>query len=93
MTIGFCRLELYLPDSASLKAKRSLLKSLSARIRNKFNVSVSEVGDNELWQKALLGVAVVSNETRFANQVLSKVVDMVQSETRVELLDYSLEML
>ena len=93
MTIGFCRLELYLPGSGSLKAKRSLLKSMSVRIRNKYNVSVSEVGDNDLWQKALLGVAVVSNESRFANQVLSKVVEMVQAETRIELLDYSLEML
>ena len=93
MTIGFCRLELYLPGSGSLKAKRSLLKSICVRIRNKYNVSVSEIGDNELWQKALLGVAVVSNETRFANQVLSKVVNMVQAETEVELLDYSLEML
>ena len=93
MIVGICRLELHLPESGSLKSKRSILKSIIARIRNKHNVSVSEIGDQELWQRALLAVVVVSNETRFANQVLSAVVNMVETETRLELLDYSLEML
>ena len=93
MTIGLCRLSLYLPDSSSLKSKRSVLDSLTKRIRNKFNVSVSELEDNELWQKAVLGVAIVSNESRYANRVLSKVVSLVQADGRLELLDYSLEML
>ena len=93
MTIGFCRLVLYLPESGSLKNKRNLLQSIVTRIRNKFNVSISELDDNELWQKATLGVAIVSNESRYANRVLSKVVDMVKADIRVELLDYSLEMI
>ena len=93
MTVGICRLVLYLPESGSLKNKRSLLKSVTVRIRNKFNVSISEVGDNDLWQKAVLGVAIVSNDSRYANRVLSKVVDLVQADLRVELVDYSLEMI
>ena len=93
MTIGLCRLSLYLPDSGSLKDKRRVLESLTKRIRNKFNVSVSELEDNELWQKAVLGVAIVCNESRHANRVLSKVVSLVQADGRLELLDYSLEML
>ena len=93
MTIGLCRLVLHFPDSGSLKNKRNLLKSIVTRIRSKFNVSISELDDNELWQKATLGVAIVSNESRYANRVLSKVVDMVNADIRVELLDYSLEMI
>jgi uncharacterized protein YlxP (DUF503 family) len=93
MTVGICHLALYFPESGSLKQKRSLLKSLIVRVRNKFNVSVSEVGDQDLWQRALIGVAVVSNESRYANQVLSKVVNLVEAEDRLELLDYTLEML
>ena len=93
MTIGLCRLSLYLPDSGSLKDKRRVLESLTKRIRNKLNVSVSELEDNELWQKAVLGVAIVCNESRHANRVLSKVVSLVQADGRLELLDYSLEML
>lgn len=93
MTIGLCRVVLYLPESGSLKSKRNLLASIVTRIRSKFNVSVSEIEDNELWQRATLGVAIVSNEARHANRVLSKVVDLVKADVRVELLDYSLEMM
>ena len=93
MTIGFCRRELYLPESGSLKNKRSVVKSLVARIRQKFNVSVSEVDAHDLWQKAVLGVAIVSTESAYANQVLSKVVNLVEGEMRVQLLDYTLEMI
>jgi len=93
MTVGMCRLVLYLPESGSLKHKRSLLESVIVRIRQKFNVSVAEVEDNDLWQKAVVGVAVVTNESRYANRVLSKVVDFVEADVRVELIDYSLEIL
>ncbi|MDA0747588.1 MAG: DUF503 domain-containing protein [bacterium] len=93
MTIGFCRVVLFLPDSGSLKAKRSVLEGLRQRVRNRFNVSVAEIADNDLWQKAVLGIAVVSNETRHANQVLNKVVELIQKDHRVQLIDYSLEMI
>ena len=93
MTIGFCRIELYLPESGSLKAKRSVVKALVARIRQKFNVSVSEIEAHDLWQKAILGLAIVSTDSAYANQVLSKVVDLVERELRVQLLDYTLEMI
>ena len=93
MTIGFCRLVLYLPESGSLKSKRNILESVRTRIRNKFNVSISELADNDLWQKSVLGVAIVANESRYANQVLSKVVRQVQADGRVDLIDYSMEMI
>ena len=93
MIVGICQIVLYLPDSGSLKQKRSLLKGMVTRVRNKFNVSVSEVGDQDLWQKAQIGVAVVTNETRYANQVLSQVVNLVETQDRLELIDYTLEML
>ena len=93
MTVGLCRLDLYLPESGSLKGKRRVLESLRQRIRTKYNVSVSEVGHNELWQKAEVGVVMVANESRYVNRVLSKVVDQVQRDHRVELIDYSLELM
>ena len=93
MTIGFCRLVLYLPECGSLKSKRNILESIKIRIRNKFNVSISELDDNDLWQRSVLGVAIVANESRYANQVLSKVVRQVQVDGRVELIDYSMEMI
>lgn len=84
-------LELFLPDNRSLKGKRQILNHLKDQVRNRFNVSVAEVGENDLWQRCRLGVAVVSNERAFADQVLSKVVSFVAEDRRAVLLDYQLE--
>ncbi|MFA5072389.1 MAG: DUF503 domain-containing protein [Nitrospirota bacterium] len=91
MFIGVCTIELHLPDSNSLKAKRHVLKSLKDRIRNKFNVSVAEVGDNDLWQKVSLAVAAVSNDKSHLNQTLDHVMNMVHSIPEIHLLDYQIE--
>ena len=70
------------------------MKSITTRIKNKFNVSVAEVDDHELWQLATLGVCCVSNNKRYTNEVLSKVVDFVANgRFDVELLDYEIEIL
>jgi uncharacterized protein YlxP (DUF503 family) len=86
-----CRLQLFLGDSHSLKDKRQVLNSLKERIHHRFNVSVAEVDDNELWQRAALGIAVVSSASRHANEVLSKIVRFVEQDHRVQILDYCLE--
>ena len=77
MVIASLELELTIPGADSLKAKRMVLRSLKDRLRRQFNVSVAEVADNDQWQSAALAVVVLSNDRRFANQVLSKVVDFV----------------
>ena len=91
MVVGTLTLELFLPDNHSLKGKRLILNHLKDRVRNHFNVSVAEVDHNDLWQRSRLGVAVVSNERAFADQVLSKVVSLVAEDRRTVLLDYQLE--
>lgn len=93
MTIGFCRLTLYLPGVGSLKGKRSVIKSLVAKSRQKFNVSVSEIDENDTWQKAVLGVAVVANESAFANSVISNVVNLFDADYQVEVVECAIEML
>lgn len=94
MNIGVCKINLRLPENSSLKGKRQVLKSMMARIRNKFDVAVAEVGDNEMWQLATIGICYISNDRRHANQVLSKVVDfVVNSRFEVEILDYEIEFL
>ncbi len=94
MNVGVCKIRLRLPENLSLKGKRRVLKSITSRISNKFNVSVAEVDDHDLWQLATLGVCCVSNDGRFTNQVLSKVVDFIANgRFEVELLDYEIEIL
>jgi len=94
MNVGVCRISLRLPENLSLKGKRRVLKSITTRVRSKFNVSVAEVDDHELWQLATLGICCVSNNKRYTNEVLSKVVDfIIASRFDVEILDYEIEML
>ncbi len=93
MFIGVCTIEFHVPESGSLKTKRHSLKSLKDRIRNKFNVSVAEIEDNDLWQKASLAVAAVSNDKAHLNQTLDHVMNMVRSVPEISLLDYHIEIM
>ncbi|MBA7687874.1 hypothetical protein ES703_96348 [subsurface metagenome] len=94
MNVGVCKIRLRLPENLSLKGKRQVLKSITSRIENKFNVSVAEVDDHDLWQLATLGVGCVSNDKRYTNEVLSKVVDfVVNGRFEVEILDYEIEIM
>ena len=91
MFIGVCTIEMHIPESGSLKTKRHSLKSLKDRIRAKFNVSVAEVDELDLWQKASLAVAAVSNDRSHLNQTLDHVLNLVRSVPEVNLLDYHIE--
>ena len=94
MNVGICQVKLRFPENLSLKGKRQILKSITTRLRNKFNVSVAEVGDNDLWQLATLGISCVSNDRRHANEMLSRVVDfIVNSRFEAEILDYEIEII
>ena len=94
MNVGVCKINLRLPDNLSLKGKRQVLKSITARVRNKFNVAVAEVDNHDRWQSATVGVCLISNDSRYTNEVLSKVVDFViNTRFEVEILDYEIEIL
>jgi uncharacterized protein YlxP (DUF503 family) len=91
MVVGVCSIEILIPESNSLKSKRQILRRIKDRVKNRFNVSIAEVENNNLWQRTTLGVAVVANEGRYVNQLLSQVVESLNRENGVELLDYSIE--
>lgn len=92
INVGVCKIRLRLPENSSLKGKRSVIKSIIAQVKNKFNVSVAEVDDQDAWQIATLGVTCISNDSQHSNEVLSKVVNFVDSgRFDIEMLDYSIE--
>jgi hypothetical protein len=93
MVVGLCTIDLYLPGVGSLKGKRQVLLSLKDRIQGKFNVSIAEVDANDLWQRAVLGVACVSNDGRHVNKVLDSVLNAVRATPSVELVRHQLELL
>lgn len=79
MVVGVCTLELSMPDNASLKDKRHVVKSVIDRLRNEFNVSVAEVGAQDQWQWAVIGVACVSSDRDYAQGLLDRVVNWVRN--------------
>ena len=90
MVVGILQVDLSIPSSDSLKAKRMVLRSVKDRIRKNFNVSIAEVEDNDQWQSAGLAIAIVSNDRRFANRVLSKIVDFIGTSPEAVIDDYRL---
>ncbi len=87
MVIGVCTFELYLAGVQSLKMKRGILARLRTKVVNKFNVSFAEVSQLDSWQRSTVAVAIVSNEQRFCNQVLSKISELVASNGETTLID------
>lgn len=90
MLVGILIIDLYLPTCNSLKEKRSILKRLKDKVRGSFNVSISEVDELDIWRRAQLGVACISNNGKDANSILSRVVNFIESEDLVEILDYKI---
>jgi len=94
MIIGVCKIKLRIPENMSLKGKRSVVKSITTQLKNKFNVSVAEVDDQQLWQIATLGVCSISNNSRYTNEVLSKVMNFVKDgRFEAEILDCEIEII
>ena len=88
MFVGIVRIELHLPAAASLKDKRSVVRSLKERIRERVHAAVSEVDHQDLWQRAALGVAVVSGERRQVAEMLQSVRRLVEGAYGAELIDW-----
>ncbi|AEG61018.1 DUF503 domain-containing protein [Desulforamulus ruminis] len=93
MIVGLMTVELFIGEANTLKDKRRVLKSIIDRIRSRFNVSIAEVDHQDLWQRATLGVAVVSNETNHVHQMMDTVIRSIESNGGAELIQYSTEIL
>ena len=92
MHIGTLTVVLYLHAAESLKDKRQVVKSLIETTRQKFNISIAEVDDLYKWRKATIGIAFVSNDKAYVNQVLDKVVNTLENNPAVEVGEVELEM-
>ena len=93
MTVGILRLELFIPESNSLKAKRMVLHSLKARIRNRFNLAVTQIGDEDKWQKTTLAIVGVERDSKVMNSILSNVINFIEDFGAVALIDHELELI
>ncbi len=91
MVVGILRLTLAIPAAHSLKEKRQVVRKVVDRVRARFNVSLAEVGGNDLWQRAVLGAACVANDRAFVNEQLDKVVGEVARAGVAEVVEREME--
>jgi uncharacterized protein len=93
MVIGVCQLELFLDANFSLKGKRQVIKSVVQRARQRFNISIAEVADQDLWQKAVLGICAVSNDRQHMNSILDQVVKFIEETQLTRVGDSQIEII
>ncbi|MDO8426246.1 MAG: DUF503 domain-containing protein [Deltaproteobacteria bacterium] len=93
MVVGVCRISLLIHGNHSLKEKRMVLKSLAEKVRNRFNVAIAEVGQNDIWQRAEVGLCAVGNDKAFVNSSIDKVMNFIENLHTAEVLDHTIELI
>jgi uncharacterized protein len=93
MVVGAARVELHVHGSQSLKQKRGVVRSISQRLRNRFNISVAEVGGQGTWQRAVLGLATAGSDAQTVRLRLAKAVEFIEDLHLAEVLDQEIEIL
>jgi uncharacterized protein len=78
--VGVARVALHLAENSSLKGKRTVVKSVAQRVRNRFNVAIAEIDTQDAWDVITLAIVCVSDDRRHSNEMLSKVIDFIESE-------------
>jgi uncharacterized protein YlxP (DUF503 family) len=93
MFVGVARLSLHVPESGSLKGKRQVLRKVIERVKARFNVSVAEVEDQDLWQRATLALAVIGGERRHVDEQVEKIIHFVEEMYVAPLISREVEVL
>jgi len=87
------RLRIRLPENHSLKGKRRVVKSLIGRVGNRFNVAISEIDLNDVWQSGVIGISTVGNSQSVINSALDRVLNFIDETCPVEVIDSEIEII
>jgi|YelNatPaOPRAMG01_1025707.scaffolds.fasta_scaffold138364_1 uncharacterized protein YlxP (DUF503 family) len=87
MFVGSLKLDLFLPSVTSLKDKRKIVQSIKTQLKNKFNISISEENNNNLWQKATIGVCCITDSQSDTINTLNSVLDFILKHSEVEIIN------
>lgn len=93
MIIGICTCEIYIFNANSLKSKRSVVKSIIEKSKNRFNISIAEVGENDKWQKSIIAFSTISNDQRLVEETIEKVINFFDSYSEIEIMNIKREIL
>lgn len=93
MFVGLVKMSIFLAEGHSLKEKRRLINIIKDRVKNKMNIIVAEVGDQDLWQRSEIGFAVVSNDSSFIDSVISKTISIIEQIIPGHIIDSKYEII
>ncbi|MBN2588678.1 MAG: DUF503 domain-containing protein [Sedimentisphaerales bacterium] len=82
MIIGVMTAHISIPGVTSLKGKRSVVKSLIGRLKSRFNISISEVDQQDNRGRAVIGIAIVCNDSRFIDQQFDSIIEFMRNDGR-----------
>ena len=92
MIVAAARLTMIIPENDSLKGKRKVVKSLIEKARHKFDAAIAEVGDNDLWQKTQVGIALVGNDPQLLEARMQQIMKFIENQYVVEIIDSQVEL-
>jgi len=93
VVVGVASISLYIQDNHSLKEKRKIVKSVIAKVQQRFNASIAEIDSNDKWQMIGLGISIVGNDRRFVNSSLDKILAYIDSLYLGEMVDSAIEIM
>ena len=89
--LGYYEIEIHIPAALSLKEKRFVIQSLKDKVRNKFNISIAELGGTDVWQRSTVGMAMVSNDHNLIKNSFDKITRILDQDDRFEIIDRQIE--
>ena len=93
MIIGICSCEIFIFNANSLKSKRSVVKSIIEKSKNRFNISIAEVGENDKWQKSIIAFSTIFNDQKIVEETIEKVINFFDSYSEIEIINIKIEIL
>lgn len=93
MIIGICTCEIFIFNANSLKSKRSVVKSIIEKSKNRFNISIAEVGEYDKWQKSIIAFSTISNDQKIVEETIEKVINFFDSYSEIEIINIKREIL
>ncbi|MFN4196501.1 MAG: DUF503 domain-containing protein [Caldimicrobium sp.] len=94
MVVGIIKMELYIPEPNSLKAKRQILHSLIQKIEANFKrISLAEVDGHDLWQNAILGISIVGKNKKFVDTKINNLIEFIQKEGSLDIIKAEIDII
>ena len=88
MLIGLCKVYLFLPNSHSLKDKRGIMRSYINLLRKKYNISISEIDQKNIWKNSAVGIASISDDRKVIDRIMAKIILDTENQPEIQLINY-----